>query len=150
MNPFNALCSIYSFFWFIALSGYGIGIVMVSFIFYFSHAIDEQDNVKRNIWKLNLKSVFRAFRLVWDAMICKNTKPWKDNFLSSKLILILILQAFNVGFLLWGAIVRPGMCDTIKRILNGLFLRYIFLLALYLCRQFDDLHNLLRVNENPP
>ena len=95
------------------LSGYGIGIVMLSFIFYFSHQLDEDDYVKRNIWKLNVKSVLRAFKLIWNGITCQDTEPWKNNFLSSKVLLIVLLQVLNIGFLLWGAIFQPSKnCKT--------------------------------------
>lgn len=115
-----------NFFWVTLLIGYSIGIVMLSFTFYFSHSIDENDHVKQYVWKLNLKSLFRAFKLVWSGIKSKNKNEWKDNFLTSKVILIVILQIFNITFLLVGAL---GQWAKIESLHFGIstYLLYIFL-----------------------
>ena len=115
-----------NFFWITLLIGYSIGIVMLSFTFYFSHSIDENDHVKQYVWKLNLKSLFRAFNLVWSGIKSKNKNEWKDNFLTSKVILIVILQIFNITFLLVGAL---GQWAKVEKLHFGIstYLLYIFL-----------------------
>ena len=96
------------FFWVFILSIYGVGIILLSFIFYFSHESQDDENYQVIAWKLNLKTVFWVLKLVWNVCRGKNMKPWKENFRISKLILIIILLLLNFSFLLLGAIVQPG------------------------------------------
>jgi len=115
------------FFWVFILSIYGVGIILLSFIFYFSHESQDDENYQVIAWKLNLKTVFWVLKLVWNVCRGKNIKPWKENFRISKLILIIILLFLNFSFLLLGAIVQPGISS---------YLLYIFVANLMVYTSF--------------